>query len=201
MQENEKYIEDTELNDTENIIDIIDMSEEKDEKLSTFKSRKEERKEKKLLLQISELEKNNEDLKDKYLRIVAEYDNYRRRTAKEKLELGDNIKSHIILDFLPVVDDIDRAITFLNSNNNPEDIEKNIEGINLIAEKFYKFLKSQGVVEIEAKNADFNLDFHEAVTKFQVQDEAQKGKVIDVIQKGYKMNDKIVRFAKVVVGE
>lgn len=153
-----------------------------------------------LLRKILNLEQANEELKDKYLRIVAEYDNYRRRTAKEKLEMADSIKSNIMLNFLPVVDDMNRALTFLNSNNT-DDFSKNIEGINLIAEKFMKFLASNGVVEIDAKNKEFDVDLHEAITKFQVQDENQKGKVIDIVQSGYKMNDKVIRFAKVVVGE
>jgi molecular chaperone GrpE len=150
---------------------------------------------------IDVFEKQNAELKDKYLRLVAEYDNYRRRTAKEKLEMADITKTKLILDFLPIVDDMDRAIVHITNNIKPEEFEKNIEGIQLIADKFHKFLTNNGISEIEVKGKDFDVDLHEAVTKIPVTDETQKGKIIDVIQTGYKMNDKIVRYAKVVVGE
>ena len=152
-------------------------------------------------IKIAELEKQNEELKDKYLRLVAEYDNYRRRTAKERLELSENVKSNLFLDFLPVVDDMDRAVEHISKNIKAEDFEQNVAGIKLIGDKFHKFLASNGIFEIEAKGKDFDVDLHEAVTKFPVQDASQKGKVVDVVQTGYKTNDKVVRFAKVVVGE
>lgn len=147
--------------------------------------------------QIKELEDKNAELQDKYLRLVAEYDNFRKRTAKEKTELKDIVKASLLLDFLPVVDDMDRAMAHLS---NVTDVEATIEGIKLIYNKFNGFLKSQGLIEIEAKDKDFDTDLHEAVTKFPV-DEEKKGKVIDVLTKGYTLNDKVVRFAKVVVGE
>jgi molecular chaperone GrpE len=154
-------------------------------------------KEKKLKEEIEMLNQKNEELKDKYLRLVAEYDNFRKRTAKEKIELRDAAKSSVILDFIPVVDDMDRAMQHLGE---VKDVEATVEGIKLIYAKFTDFLKSQGVEEIVAKDMDFDTDLHEAITKFPVDDD-KKGKVIDVVQKGYKVNDKVVRFSKVVVGE
>lgn len=154
-------------------------------------------KEKKLKEEIEMLNQKNEELKDKYLRLVAEYDNFRKRTAKEKIELRDAAKSSVILDFIPVVDDMDRAMQHLGE---VKDVEATVEGIKLIYSKFTDFLKSQGVEEIVAKDMDFDTDLHEAITKFPA-GEDKKGKVIDVVQKGYKVNDKVVRFSKVVVGE
>lgn len=154
-------------------------------------------KEKKLKEEIELLNQKNEELKDKYLRLIAEYDNFRKRTAKEKIELRDAAKSSVILDFIPVVDDMDRAMQHLGE---VKDVEATVEGIKLIYAKFTDFLKSQGVEEIVAKDMDFDTDMHEAITKFPA-GEDKKGKVIDVVQKGYKVNDKVVRFSKVVVGE
>ena len=185
------------LSNNENIESTKDST--KEEKQSS-KKEKHKNTETKLLSEIEILTNKNEELKDKYLRIVAEYDNYRRRTAKERLELADNAKATILLDFLPVVDDMDRALIHIE-NNKTDDFSVNIEGVKLIADKFKRFLNNYGVQEIEANGKDFDLDMHEAVTKFQVSEEEQKGKVIDVIQTGYKMNDKVIRFAKVVVGE
>lgn len=154
-------------------------------------------KEKKLKEEIEMLNQKNEELKDKYLRLVAEYDNFRKRTAKEKIELRDAAKSSVILDFIPVVDDMDRAMQHLGE---VKDVEATVEGIKLIYAKFTDFLKYQGVEEIIAKDMDFDTDLHEAITKFPA-GEDKVGKVIDVVQKGYKVNDKVVRFSKVVVGE
>jgi molecular chaperone GrpE len=154
-------------------------------------------KEKKLKEEIEMLNQKNDELKDKYLRLVAEYDNFRKRTAKEKIELRDAAKSSVILDFIPVVDDMDRAMQHLGE---VKDVEAIVEGIKLIYAKFTDFLKYQGVEEIIAKDMDFDTDLHEAITKFPA-GEDKVGKVIDVVQKGYKVNDKVVRFSKVVVGE
>jgi molecular chaperone GrpE len=155
-------------------------------------------KEKKLQDEIELLNQKNEELKDKYLRLVAEYDNFRKRTIKEKIDLRESVKIDVLKDFLPVVDDIERAMTHLNE---VKDVEATVEGIRLISQKFLDFIKSQGVEEIISKDQDFNTDFHEAITRFPVEEEEKKGKVIDVVQKGYKINDKIIRFSKVVVGE
>ncbi|MDD2633967.1 MAG: nucleotide exchange factor GrpE [Bacteroidales bacterium] len=144
------------------------------------------------------LKQDHAELKDKYLRLVAEYDNFRKRTAKEKIDLRELTKSSMMLDFLNIVDDVDRAILHVNE---VKDVEATVEGVKLINTKFMDFLKAQGVEEIDAINQDFDTDLHEAVTKFPVEDESKKGTVIDIVQKGYKINDRVIRFAKVVVGE
>ena len=151
----------------------------------------------KLKEELAESNRKLEELQDKYMRQVAEYSNFKKRTAKEKLEIRENVKASMLHDFLPVIDDIDRAMEHLET----ADVEATKEGVKLIYQKFMDYLKSQDLTEIQAMGEDFNTDFHEAVTQFPVDDEAKKGKVIDVIQKGYKINDKVVRYSKVVVGQ
>ena len=136
-------------------------------------------------------------LHDKYLRSVAEFDNYRKRTLKEKMELSKTAGEEILSGFLSVIDDIDRAIVIMDQAT---DMQAMKEGILLINNKLKEFITQKGVKEIEAINTDFNTDTHEAITKIEVADEAKKGKVVDVIQKGYYLYDKVIRFAKVVVG-
>lgn len=183
-------------------LDNGEFSEESDvQNIKSTKKSKIKGQDKKMMSEIQELNQKNEELKDKYVRIAAEYDNYRRRTAKEKIELGDHVKSSIILDFLPVVDDMDRAVQFLSEKTTDDLSADVINGVKLISNKLYEFLKSQGVEEINAKAMDFDIDLHEAITKFKVSDENMKDKVIDVVQKGYTLNGKVIRYAKVVVGE
>ncbi|WP_439181775.1 nucleotide exchange factor GrpE [Carboxylicivirga taeanensis] len=138
------------------------------------------------------------EMNDKYLRLSAEYDNYRRRTLKEKMELTKTAGESILLALLPVIDDFDRALTHLDEAKDMDGLK---EGIKLIYTKFNDFLGQQGMKEIEAKDKDFNTDLHEAVTKIPAPKEEMKGKVIDCIEKGYTLHDKVVRFSKVVVGE
>lgn len=135
---------------------------------------------------------------DKYLRLSAEYDNYRRRTLKEKMELTKTAGESILLALLPVIDDFDRAMAHIDD---AKDVESLKEGIKLIQTKFNDFLGQQGMKEIEAKEKDFDTDLHEAVTKIPAPTEEMKGKVIDCIEKGYTLHEKVVRFSKVVVGE
>ncbi len=142
-------------------------------------------------------EKLNE-VNDKYLRLSAEYDNYRRRTLKEKMELTKTAGESILLALLPVIDDFDRAMAHMND---AKDVEALKEGMKLIHTKFNDFLGQQGMKEIEAKEKDFDTDLHEAVTKIPAPTEEMKGKVIDCIEKGYTLHEKVVRFSKVVVGE
>ena len=137
------------------------------------------------------------DLKDKYLRLQAEFDNYRKRTVKEKADLISYASEKVLLDLLPVIDDLDRA---MDSVAKTEDVVAMHEGLELIVSKFQSFLKKNGVLDIEAKELPFDADKHEAVTKFPSSSEDMKGKVIDVIQKGYTLNGKVIRYAKVVVG-
>lgn len=165
--------------------------EDKQEEQKDAEKEKSEQKEK------TDKEKLNE-LQDKYLRLTAEYDNYRRRTLKEKMELSRNAGEDILQSMLPVMDDFDRA---LQSIDEAEDIEAVKEGIHLIYNKFKELLEQKGVKEIGAKDEEFNIDKHEAVSKIPAPSEDMKGKVVDVVQKGYYLNDKVLRFSKVVVGE
>ncbi|MDR1198991.1 MAG: nucleotide exchange factor GrpE [Prevotellaceae bacterium] len=135
---------------------------------------------------------------DKYLRLSAEFDNYRKRTAREKLEILRNGGEEIIKGLLPVLDDFDRCVLSLETAT---DIDAIREGILLIQSKLFGFLKLQGLTEIETVGQELDTNIHDAVTKFPVSDESKKGKIIDIAQKGYKLNDKVIRFAKVIVGE
>ena len=138
---------------------------------------------------MEELEARIAELEDKNLRMMAEFDNYRRRTNKEKLELMATAGERIFTDMLPLVDDFERALAVIDD-----------EGVRLIYNKFLAFLDKNDVHPIQTEGVDFNTDEHEAVTTFAA-GEDQKGKVIDCTQKGYKLGDKVIRFAKVVVGE
>lgn len=135
---------------------------------------------------------------DKYLRLSAEFDNFRKRTLKEKMDLMKNASESVIVSFLPVIDDVERAIKAIETSNN---LETTKEGINLIYNKFKDFTKQNGVVEIEAKGLELDTDHHEAITKIPAPSEELKGKIVEVVQKGYMLNDKVIRYAKVVIGE
>lgn len=147
---------------------------------------------------VGELTQQLEEMKDKYLRLTAEFDNYRKRTLKEKADLLRYASEEVLKDLLPVIDDLDRALKAIETAN---DIGSVKEGISLIVNKFNDFLKAKGVKEIEAVGQELDTDLHEAITKIPVQDDAQKGKIVDVIQKGYLLHDKVMRYSKVVVGE
>ena len=145
----------------------------------------------------TELESVLAEWQDKYLRLQAEFDNYRKRTLKEKMSLIESGGEEVIKSLLPVIDDVDRALTAMEKSN---DIEAIRNGVKLIAQKFSELLRQKGVVEIATADQPFDVDEHEAVARFPSDDD-KKGKVIDVVQKGYKMGDKVIRYAKVVVGE
>ena len=147
--------------------------------------------------QLAEAQERIEELEDKNLRMMAEFDNYRRRTNKEKLELMATAGERIFKEMLPLIDDFERATDAMDKT---DDINAVREGIRLIQQKFLSFLDKQDVHAIETEDADFNTDEHEAVTTFAA-GEDKKGKVIDCTQKGYKLGEKVIRFAKVVVGE
>ena len=134
---------------------------------------------------------------DKYLRLVAEFDNYRKRTLKEKMDLVASGGEDVIKSLLGVMDDIDRALVAMSQTDDIESVRK---GIELIHQKLLDTLHAKGVQEIEAIGSELDTDLHEAVAKLPVEDD-KKGKIIDVVQKGYKLKDKVVRYAKVVVGE
>ncbi len=139
-----------------------------------------------------------EELNNSYLRLHAEFDNFRKRTLKEKADLIRNGGERVLIDIIGLVDDFERALTALHA---AEDKDAMLEGMDLIYGKFISFLSQHGVKEIEAIGQPFDADHFEAVTTIPVQDEEQKGKVIDCVQKGYELNGKIIRFPKVIVGE
>lgn len=147
---------------------------------------------------LEKLQKEYDALDTKYKYLAAEYDNYRKRTLSEKADLLQSASGRVLNNLLPVIDDLDRAMTTMQ---NAEDANAVKEGVELIVKKFQDFLKQNNVVEIEAKDKPFDVDFHEAIAKFPAPSEDMKGKVIDVTQKGYTLNGKVMRFAKVVVGE
>lgn len=138
------------------------------------------------------------ELEDKYLRTVAEFDNYRKRVLKEKAELILNGGARVAEAILPVLDDMERAI---DNGGKTDDLQVLREGMELIHAKFVKTLEGQGVKKIETENADFDTDVHEAVAMVPGMGDDKKGKVIDCIQAGYKINDKVIRHAKVAVGQ
>jgi len=148
--------------------------------------------------ELEQLKQASEELKDKYLRLSAEFDNYRKRTLNEKMELIKNASEKILIELLPVIDDFERA---LKASENISDIDTVKDGEKLIYGKLVELIKKQGVEEIEAVGQEMNTDFHEALTKIPAPNEQLKGKIVDVVEKGYKLNDKVLRFAKVVVGE
>jgi molecular chaperone GrpE len=137
-------------------------------------------------------------LNDRYLRMSAEYDNYRKRTLKEKMDLIKTGGSDVLKGILPVIDNFERAFKALDESNAPEGIK---DGIEIIYNEFNTFLKQRGVVEIEAMNLPLDTDMHEAIAQLPSEDESKKGLIIDVIEKGYMISDKVLRFAKVVVAK
>ncbi len=137
------------------------------------------------------------ELNDKYLRIHAEFDNYRKRTNKEKIDIILNANASLLRDLIPVIDDLERAI---QNNENNEDIDSVKEGFNLIFNKFISIMKSKGLESMDSLGSDFDAEIHDAIAKVPAPTKKEKGKVIDTVEKGYKLNDKVIRFAKVVVG-
>ncbi len=138
------------------------------------------------------------EMQDKYLRLSAEFDNYRKRTLKEKMDISKYAGEELLRDILPVMDDFERAIRHIETSGNTEGIK---EGMDLIYLKLSDFLKRNGVKEIESLNADFNVDLHDATAKVHVPEEDKKGKIVEVLMKGYFLKDKVLRHSKVVIGE
>jgi molecular chaperone GrpE len=178
------------------------MSENTQKKTSPKKETKKEKVEKvdkieEMEQKIAALEEAAAKDKDDYLRLMAEFDNYRRRTSQEKLELVSMASTDTIKGLLPVLDDCERALKVLLESNDSDAAK---EGTELIYSKLMNYLKSKGLAVIEAMGQTFDTDLHEAVAQFPVEDEEKKGQVFDVVQTGYTLNGKVIRFAKVVVG-
>jgi molecular chaperone GrpE len=177
-----------------------EKQEGKKEKEPVDSASKEKKKTKKSSTQkkLEELQEKYDDLNDKYMRLYSEFDNYRKRTAKERIELQKSASQEMILAILPVVDDLERAIQAFEEHHLSEEAKK---GIELIYNKLMTILKQRGLEEIDAKGQPFDTDFHEAVTNIPAPSKELKGKNVDVIQKGYMLNGKVIRYAKVVVGQ
>jgi molecular chaperone GrpE len=138
------------------------------------------------------------EMQDKYIRLSAEFDNYRKRTLREKIDLSKYAGENLLLSFLPIMDDFERALKHMYSTTDCSELK---DGIDIIYGKFSDFLKQNGIKEIESLNTNFNVDLHEAVAKVPVEEADKKGKVVDVVLKGYYLQDKVLRFSKVIVGE
>ena len=162
------------------------------------KSRKQRKEDEAKDKEIEELKTQVEEQKDRYLRLSAEFDNYRKRTLKERADMLKTANGDTLSGMLPVLDDLERA---MQSMEKATDVAAVREGVVLIYNKLQEFLKNKGIVEIDAMNQVFDTDLHEAITKIPAPTEDLKGKVVDVIQKGYKIDTKVIRYAKVVVGE
>ncbi len=185
----------------ENVEDVTFEGEEKKEhkdkgkgKSSTSKKRGRSKSEK----EIEKLKEQIEELNDKYLRLYSEFDNYRKRTAKERIELQKSASKDLIVALLPVLDDFERAIKAFEEHNLSDEAKK---GIELIYNKLMATLRQRGLEPMDAKGKDFDTDFHEAITEIPAPGDEMKGKVVDVIQRGYLLNGKVLRYAKVVVGK
>ena len=170
-------------------VDDIQQEETQKEELSN---------EEKLQQNLKEAENKIEELQDKYLRLSAEFDNFRKRTNKEKAEIIKNGAEKTILAILPILDDMERAISNMHKSNDADALR---EGVELINNKFLKTLSKEGLSKIETENADFNTDYHEAIAMLPAADEQQKGKIKDCVQTGYLLNDKVIRHAKVAVAQ
>lgn len=173
-------------------IDQVEKTAQAEESKTEQTSQMEEMEQK-----IAALEQTVAKDKDDYLRLMAEFDNYRRRTSQEKIELVSMASVETIKGLLPILDDCERALKVLKESNDSEAAK---EGTELIYNKLMGYLKSKGLAVIEALGETFDTDLHEAVAQFPVTEDDKKGKVFDVVQTGYTLNGKVIRFAKVVVG-
>lgn len=164
----------TEENSTETVVEpVVELSEEE------------------------KLKQENSNLNDKYLRLFAEFDNYKRRTQKERVELLQTAGKDVVISLLPVLDDFERA---LKATENATEVSAIREGVMLVQTKLKSILGQKGLKEMESLNTVFDTDIHEAITKIPAPSDDLKGKVVDELEKGYTLNDKVIRFAKVVVG-
>ncbi|MBP7103391.1 MAG: nucleotide exchange factor GrpE [Bacteroidales bacterium] len=208
MEDNTKKNEDQEINKdidsnnipSDSIIDnnAIDDEEEKPKRSGMFgKKDKKTQQIEELKLANDKLLSEKAEIQDKFLRLYSEFDNYRKRTQKEKLDIIKNASESIILQLLPTIDDMERAIMF-NDKTEVSDVSVK-EGLVLIFQKLKNMLKQKGLEEIKTKDETFNTDFHEAITTVPAEKEEDKGKILEEIQKGYKLNDKVIRFSKVVI--
>lgn len=186
-----KNQEENEVLEAENQTATEEQVEENSAKEEQIEEQEELSAEEKLEIELAEA-------KDKYLRLYSEFENFRRRNAKERIDLIKTASSDLMVELLPTIDDFERA---KKANENQEDIESVKEGFGLISTKLFKTLESKGLKVMETeKGTPFDADLHEAVTQFPVEDEELKGKIIDTVEKGYYLGERVIRFAKVVIG-
>lgn len=152
----------------------------------------------KLKESLKSAEEKSKEMHDKYLRLSAEFDNYRKRTLKEKTDMIKTASEELLKMLIPFLDDMERGIQAMSEAKEPDAVK---EGMMLIYARFKDFLQQNGIKEIDAIHQDFDMELHEAVTKIPAQDKKLKGKVVDVIAKGYFLHDKVIRYPKVVIGE
>ncbi len=193
-----KMAEDKTINEQEQgAEEVNETAQEESAKQGEKKKSKKSKKDKSQEL-IEKAENELAEFKDKHLRLQAEFDNFRRRTLKEKMDLMKSGGESVLINIIPVVDDFERALTAFSEIEEENPLK---QGVTLIYNKFREFLTQNGVTEIEALEKDFDTDLHEAITKIPAPTKELKGKVVDVVQKGYLLNEKVLRFTKVVVGE
>lgn len=190
-QSDENEHVDIETDDSE----TTNSADENEEKKTKMNAKKEV---KVLHEKVDELEANLAELNDKYLRLFSEFDNYRKRTLKERVELTKTASEELIVELLPVLDDFERA---LKSMETMAENKNTTDGVKLIYSKFVNILSRKGLEAMKSVGNDFDTDFHEALTNIPAPDEDMKGKVVDEIEKGYLLSGKVIRFAKVVVGQ
>jgi molecular chaperone GrpE len=182
-------------NNEENKSETIPAGDQKD---STTENIPEDKSTDKISAELKAATEKLAEMQDKYIRISAEFDNYRKRTLREKMEMTKYAGENLFLKLIPFVDDFERALKHIDTAADRAAMKS---GIDLIYDKFNDFLKQNGVREIEALNTEFDVELHEAVAKVPVTEEDKKGKVVDVLEKGYYLQDKVLRYAKVAVGE
>lgn len=197
MEKNKKHSKEQDINntDSENQVNASDFSVEE------INNENEAEQDVPEIIPDEEIKKLQDELqeqKDKYVRLFAEFDNYKRRTSKERIELIQTAGKEVIVSMLQVLDDADRAEKQMQETDDPAHIK---EGVQLVFNKLRKTLQSQGLKAMESLHTDFDVEKDEAITEIPVDDKKLKGKVVDVIEKGYFLNDKLIRFAKVVVGK
>ncbi len=195
MSKNEKYQENNEEINDNNVANTPQDEDTSNENIVGEEAIDEKNE---LEQKLAEAAEKIATLEDKYLRQVAEFDNYRKRTMKEKAELIKNGGERAIESILPVLDDFERALLTMEKNENAEELRV---GVELIYNKFVTILKQNGLQKIETEGKEFDTDYHEAIAMVPTPDETLKGKVLDCIQTGYILNDKVIRHAKVAVGE
>lgn len=196
MSEKNKETQENEKDEFEDV-HFEDDTQKENGNPTNVKEKKKVKKEAKLEEELLECKKNIEDINDKYLRLFSDFDNFRKRKSTEILEIRKTAAEDLVINLLTIVDDFERAMDHFPSGTEADAFR---EGITLIYNKLLNTLKQRGLEEIDALKQDFNTDFHEAITNIPVEDEAMKNKVYDVVQKGYTLNGKVIRFAKVVVG-